>query len=241
MSLQKYKNYPLIENKLDTPQYDLFRECQVEIIKSRLAPYYNEGYQYAEIYHLVNVIEWLYNLDWQPSSILDIGAAYGTLSLFCRKKFVCPVFVTDFMDRPSLSFFKALGKLEDFKVNNIETEELPWKHKFDIILLTEVLEHFNFHPAETLVKINKALSDQGILILTTPDADSWGRAKRYKSLEEMPPYKEGIDLLDQHNCQYTKRELLHLLKASKFNVLTLEYSPGATARQFNILATKYDT
>jgi hypothetical protein len=49
--------------------------------------------------------------------------------------------------------------------------------KFYVIIFTEVLEHFNFHPLKIQERLISSLNSGGTLILTTPDVgtDAWGR------------------------------------------------------------------
>ncbi|MGH1566708.1 MAG: methyltransferase domain-containing protein [Nitrosopumilus sp.] len=51
--------------------------------------------------------------------------------------------------------------------------------KFDIVIFTEVLEHFNFHPVMILKKIHSLLKSPDKLYLSTPDSHEWGKITKY--------------------------------------------------------------
>lgn len=53
---------------------------------------------------------------------------------------------------------------------DIEKERLPFESdSFDLVILTEVLEHLRIDPLNTLREIRRVLSDSGKLLLTTPN------------------------------------------------------------------------
>ncbi len=44
---------------------------------------------------------------------------------------------------------------------------------FDVVLITEVIEHLDSHPQYTLAEANRVLRDGGRLLITTPNVTSW--------------------------------------------------------------------
>ncbi|MGZ4861541.1 MAG: class I SAM-dependent methyltransferase, partial [Halobacteriota archaeon] len=122
-----------------------------------------------------------------------------------------------------------------FVQNNIELDPLPWNEPFDVIVLSEVIEHFNFHPLPTLKKIRSLLVNRGRLYLSTPDATQWGRTNYYKTLAEIPqPSSDGHELVEDHIYQFNRRELLAVLKEAGFTVERCAYAPGVFGRHFNL-------
>ena len=110
---------------------------------------------------------------------------------------------------------------------------------FDRIYLTEVLEHFNFHPLITLRKIRDHLSENGKLYLSTPDAAEWGRVdKYYTAISDIPLPDKSMQIIDDHIYQYNKDELLLLLNEAGFSVDKFDYSPGVGLQHFNIVARR---
>jgi len=122
---------PKVEEYKDT---DWMRElllCQDEIADCDPHPHY-ATYRKEEIVYWLQIARWLYE-DARCSRVertLDIGCAYGTLSLFCRKIFAGESYCTDFVDVfLSRSFIKSNDI--HFLVNNIELEQLPWPLQFE--------------------------------------------------------------------------------------------------------------
>lgn len=198
--------------------------------------YYVTDYRDTEISYWSHIPKWIMQLKNQNvKNCLDIGGAYGTLAIFCKNIFDCNVYVTDFVD---IFLNKVLLKENDitFSVNNIELDKFPWNVKFDLIILTEILEHFNFQPVPTLKKIYSLLSDDGHLFLSTPDSSEWGiTTQYYDSLEAIPKEKsDNFKIIDDHVWQYNKSELLYVLDEAGFIVENLEYSKGIVGRHFNL-------
>ena len=129
------------------------QKCQEQISSSlETNDYYVNEYRDTEISYWSHIPKWIMQSKNQNvKNCLDIGGAYGTLALFCKNIFNCNVYVTDFVE---IFLNKTLLKENNitFCVNNIELDKFPWDVKFDVIILTEVLEHFNFQPVPTLKK-----------------------------------------------------------------------------------------
>jgi SAM-dependent methyltransferase len=191
------------------------------------------------MYYWLHIPKWIYE-DWTKKPVerfLDIGCAYGTLALYCKKLFNCEVYVTDCVDT---YLSQSLVKKYNFmwNVNNIELDPFPWNVKFNAIIFTEVLEHLNFYPVPTLKKIRNLLLNDGKLYLSTPDASQWGKVTKYHSnLGKMPLPRKGLPLVDDHIYHYNKNELFHILDAAGFKVYRFAYSPGL-ARHFNLTLMK---
>ena len=226
------------------PWLQEIRRCQERITAANGPGSYYATYRDAEIAYWRHIPQWILEVKEGGDSVarcLDIGSAYGTLALFCRNVFGCDVYVTDFTDA-----FLNPGLLKEsgirFAVNNFELDELPWggDTKFDIVILTEVLEHFNLHPVNTLKKIHSLLSDNGRLFLSTPDSSEWGVVtKYYPSLAALPTSKsDDLEPIDDHVWQYSEAELLFVLDEAGFYLERLAYSPGTDARHFNLCLRK---
>ena len=169
--------------------------------------------------------------------VLDIGCGYGTLLAFAAKQYIASGYCMD-VSEYLWPKFREHRKLKWAK-SNVELDPLPFPGTFDVIIMTEVLEHFNFQPGPTLSKIRKALAPGGVLYLSTPDASQWGReTKYYQQLADLPRPRPGAKVIDGHIWVYSKEELLLLLKSTGFRVLKLEYAPGIGHRHFNIMAAR---
>lgn len=199
-------------------------EVQQEINYSNSYPYYGKQYMYEEKKYWYHICKWLYEEENKVGSTLDIGCAYGTLSLFMKKKFICDTYCTDFID---VYLSKDIIKKYNFNfaINNIEIDDFPWDKKFDIILLTEVLEHFNFNPIPTLIKIRSLLNKNGYLYLSTPDINFSKETNKYSSLAQIPSPFKAENIFDGHVYVYNESELLGVIKKAGFKIERYERTP----------------
>ena len=217
----------------------LIRDAQDEVARLATHPHYARAYRAEETSYWQHIPQWILEDHRRLgfTRCLDIGCAYGTLAVFGRR-LGCAVYCTDFNGTYMSPLLRETYGLH-YAVNNIELEPLPWPGQFDLIILTEVLEHFNFHPLPTLKKIRDLLTDDGRLYLSTPDAAEWGRqTKYYRSLEEIPLPDAARQVVDDHLWQYDEKELLGVLEQAGFKVARQAYSPGVSARHFNLTLTR---
>jgi len=112
-------------------------------------------------------------IDWAlPNSphlgILEIACGLGTVADYCAKK-GHTVLATDFSKNAikicKQKYFKN-DKLT-FRVESLE-ESLAIKHKCDVVIALEILEHYT-DPSAPLYKIFKRLLPGGRLIFSVPD------------------------------------------------------------------------
>jgi SAM-dependent methyltransferase len=226
--------------------YRLVWECQEEITARRCKSGpdscdYGSRYRCAELGYWQHVPMWMYEdfrkrlLRGEPTRCLDVGCAYGTLLFYAIKLLGCDAYAVDFMPylEPSLIADYDIR----YAINNIEREPFPWPVRFDVILLTEVLEHLNFQAGPTLAKLRALLAPGGRLYLTTPDAAEWGKqTKYYASYADLPmPLADAqVPVVDDHVWQFDADELVDLVAAAGFRIIRREYSPGCGSRHFNL-------
>lgn len=198
--------------------------------------HYKKAYKKEELYYWTHIPKWLAE-EKAINRVLDIGCAYGTLAVYSKELFGAEVYATDFMDYISEGLIKEYSLI--YSKNNIELDKFPWDIKYDIIILTEVLEHLNFQPLFTLKKIRELLSENGSIFLSTPDSSEWGRVtKYYRNYKEMPYPSKDIPIYDDHIYQYSKSEILELLSEAHLKVEKLDYAPGIFGRHFNLKLTR---
>jgi len=201
--------------------------------------YYHKIYRNEESLYWRNIPGWMREdaKERKVARILDIGCGYGTLLAFSSMVYGSAGSCLDINNYLQPAFLQAHGL--QFAKGNIELDEIPWGERFDVVLMTEVLEHFQFHPLPTLRKIRDALAPGGVFFLSTPDERDWGREYRYyRKLSEMPPPTPGKQLPDAHIWIYSKKELVQVLTAAGFTIKRLEYAPGKGARHFNVMAVR---
>ena len=213
-------------------------EIQLEIAKADgVKGYYATTYSKEETLYWKNIPGWIREdaATHKAKRVLDIGCGYGTLLGFASQTYDASGFCLDFIDylRPAFSKPRNLT----FAKGNIELDAIPWPQPFDAIIMTEVMEHFNFNPAPTLKKIHNALAPGGVLFLSTPDEKEWGREfKYYKKVSEMPMPNRSAKIVDAHVFIYSRAEVTKLLTDAGFRIEKLEYSPGVGHRHFNVMA-----
>lgn len=212
-------------------------ECQEEVQKY-VWDRYKKEYRPQELFYWTYVPRWMAE-DWgrrKPARVLDIGCAYGVLLLYAHRLTVCEAFAIDFVKTYASPELFRKWQMR-FALCNIELDPLPWPGPFDSIIFTETIEHLNFRPLPTLVKIRKMLSKGGTLYLSTPDGDFCGRVtKLYKSLESMPAASRDAYLFDDHTWQYSEAEIRELFLQAGLRITRLERSPGTYNKHINLTA-----
>lgn len=177
------------------------------------------------------------------SSILEIGPGFGLMSFVLLKEFLdikIDWVVLEEESRLSLSeindeFISGLMKVKKWygtQINEIcgkieRRNFVLQENKYDLIIMTEVFEHFVLNPLEVMRKICSSLADSGVLILTTPN---WGHVHIYKCWEDMPKDEEVDDeryrqlLGCGHTYQYNKEELDDIFVRCGFEVVKYKVS-----------------
>ncbi len=112
--------------------------------------------------------------------ILDVGAGVGFLSILLRNRYGHSVEAVDL--RESVSFWKE--RFEEYGINqkavDIAREPLPYAEGyFDVVILSEVIEHLPALLNRPLAETKRVLKANGCLIITTPN---FGRFRNIAAL-----------------------------------------------------------
>lgn len=223
--LQKNENERLLLLKL--------KEVQ-KLIGKYVAKKHREHYFTGQIVYEHNywekVLRWLYfdNYERKNLSILDIGCKYGALAVFSKLNLDADVYTIDYLDdiHPSDLFEKLDIK---FKTCNMDSNpKIPYENKFDIIIFTEAIEHFNFNPIPAMKGIKEALNKDGIVYFSTPNSDYMGRwLKYYSKFSQIPyynPNNKPDNAIDDHIWQYSINEILHVIYSAGLVPVKIEHS-----------------
>lgn len=132
--------------------------------------------------------------------LLDVGCATGFFLNSARENgwSVEGVEVSDF----AADFARKRFDLQVYK-GDISTINLP-KNRYDVITLWDVIEHVT-DPINVLKHLRMNLTDNGILVITTPDADSIpARLAKHMWM--------GYKLSDEHLMYLSKKTIENLLE-----------------------------
>jgi len=230
---------PVLAELVWQPWYPVLERAKQEIWANASTTGFSETFRSEEVLYWLHIPGWI--AAWaeteKPSRTLDIGAGYGTLAVFVSALTGSTVHCLDFeSDRIARSTADRYALR--MATSNIEQTDVPWTDLMDAVVMTEVLEHFNFHPVPTMRKIAGSLRPGGRLFLSTPDAESWGKVEgSYATYQDLPLPDPLRAIEDRHVYQFNETELRDVLKDSGFRLLRLERSPGRWGLHFNVEAT----
>ena len=248
--------FPLGMLQAADPLYSF--DTQIAIIQQRIAEadgldgYYATEYRQAETSYWAQIPAWMkedsLSIKGHRAQILDVGCGYGTLLSLAVEIYHGQGHCLDISEylplavraRYGLGFTAANIELAPFPGGSLESPD------YDVIIMTEVIEHFNFHPLPTLRKLHAKLVPGGSLFLSTPDAEYWGRLYDFhQHLEDFRPpsnlTEEGKhpETTDEHHWMYSREEITSVLESAGFQVVKIEHSPGVRGLHFNIHAIRH--
>nr|MBA3284464.1 glycosyltransferase family 1 protein [Nitrosopumilus sp.] len=138
----------------------------------------------SQYYHISKIMEMIISL--KPNSVLDIGSGYGKFGVLCRE------YLELWDGRQKYEFKKRIDCVEVFKEyitplhkyiynyiynNNILDLVTNLDYRYDLILLIDVLEHFEKKEGSDLLK-KLVKNNNGVLISTpkkpSPQKDAFG-------------------------------------------------------------------
>lgn len=130
-------------------------------------------------------------------------------------------------------------KKKNIAILDIEESKFPYKSNFfDVVLMSEVIEHLPHSPLLAIQESKRVLKKEGKIIVTTPNiARSINRIKLLVGKNVMYPidvYFEnngrGNSLFHRHNREYIKEELVELFNKTKWNAVEggffISYTPN---------------
>ncbi len=162
-----------------------------------------------------------------PSSlkVLDIGAGRGILSLkLARMGFNLALLDkdTDALEEAT-HLFSKLEVAADFEL--LDIFEYHPRRKFDIVLMSEILEHIDDVSALVHVRQN-IIRNGGCLIVTVPSSAEW---------KELPPNPIG------HLRLYDRRLLRERLASAGYSIEEMRYFGGALLSLYSLRTQGIDS
>lgn len=186
--------------------------------------YLRSGY-----FQSVSIIEQVRSLG-DEVEVLDIGIAYGFYDIVLKSKYGMDI--TGLELEENITAYCSLCTDADVKVvpGRISNEPLPFSDEsYNVIILSEVLEHLRVPPLKALGEIRRILRPSGHLLLLTPNIARLGNIMRLvlgrNILEPIADDAELDDIIEgvTHVREYTMGELEWLLSMSGFTVVRKYY------------------
>ena len=162
-----------------------------------------------------------------PCRLLELGAAPGvlTLSLSGRGYDVVAVDLGEASDgwgHQAEGAMTAAFEKDGLELLARDLESVPYPFEdetFDVVLLTEVLEHLRDYPARVVSEARRLLKPGGLLLITTPNAAAiQRRADLLVGRSVYTPLSDWIGGLPhaRHAREYTVAELRTLVTHAGF-------------------------
>jgi SAM-dependent methyltransferase len=136
------------------------------------------------------------------------------------------IFAGAFTDKISRRAFRAAGVAAETTIVDIqlENELFPLSGEtFDLVLLCEVIEHFDVDPMFPLIELNRIMNVGGKLLVTTPNSCSARNV--YKICAGYRPHFYMQYQRDRspyrHNFEHDIHSLRILLEAAGFGIVTI--------------------
>lgn len=146
----------------------------------------------------------------KKGAILDIGAGTGMF----LSRFKELGWVTDGVElsKEAVQFAK---KVFGLKLKTGDFLNFSFKNNFyTVVSLNNVLEHLH-QPKETLAAIRPLLSDQGLLVITVPNIESFGMKLFGKKSHLLQP--------PRHLYQFSEHTLTDMLNRTGYNVIGIDH------------------
>jgi SAM-dependent methyltransferase len=162
------------------------------------------------------------------ATLLDVGARLYTASFYVNQLNYGAVSIAtkwkaSFTDEAILAAIPNHQRIS-LQHFDAEVDRFPYPDgAFDVIVCTEVLEHLAIDPMHMLAEMNRVARDGGLLVMTTPNAASFGALTKIMAGQHpysWAPYNGRST--DRHNREYTIAELERAVSAAGFDVARSE-------------------
>lgn len=194
----------------------------MELDPEEWAEEYNYSF-HGDRYELT--VEIVTNLN-PDGKILDVGAAPFELTRRIKEEGydvealdVNPCRAEEYIMEHELSVNKV----------DIERESFPFNDgSIDFVIFTEVFEHLYVNPLFTLREINRVLSDNGLLLLTTPNLYSIFHIGKFLLGRGLPDPVQELQKFEDighrgHIRLYSPMEMRDILSHVRFDIMSHEF------------------
>jgi 2-polyprenyl-3-methyl-5-hydroxy-6-metoxy-1,4-benzoquinol methylase len=165
-----------------------------------------------------------------PGTVLDVGCAVGFMSSVVSQL----GFAVHCLDAARNIDDQVIRTFNlKFSECNVESKIIPYPdNTFDVVILTEVLEHFNYNPLVPLKEIRRVLKPGGRLFLTTPNIGSvfsiytllvgdsiFGNLNQVLGRGWQKQYAEHQVFRDMHFRYYTIKDVKQLMEMAGLSIV----------------------
>lgn len=193
-----------IETPSDEEMYLLYKNEYHSGIKNKIFEFAKSKMRYARCLNQFNFIKDSINCD--NKKICEIGAFDGLL-LNIFKNNNCEVCGYEANDN-AREYAKRKYNI------NLKTDFLEDNQKYDIIILSHVIEHFKY-PKEILLKIKSMLNDNGFIYIEVPNSPMPNQC----SYQMLIKY-----LTTTHTVNFDIRNLMALIKNCNLKIVKYQYN-----------------
>jgi 2-polyprenyl-3-methyl-5-hydroxy-6-metoxy-1,4-benzoquinol methylase len=158
-----------------------------------------------------------------PTRVLDLGCGYGSLAVSAALLGHEVVAVDWFVPSPAIDGI-------EWRHQDIQAPGSLPDGSFRLVVMTEVLEHLNFHPGALFDEVHSRLRPGGLFVGATPAPETWQEDLPVKRVEDMPSWSAGVELVDAHIHFYSEEELVSLLLDAGFAIASMVLLGGGHRR-----------
>ena len=224
----------VVEEMLDATMSEEFRHFDLHVDGgaavregNREWPAYLAAHRHEYVRTICDVLEFSHRTG--AKRVLEIGAFFGLVCITLQKfgLEVVAADIPEYMEMPEqVERFQRNGvarasvRLQDF-VMPFEDE------RFDVIIMTEVLEHLNFNPVPLLKEINRVGAKESLFYLSLPNLAYYMHRLRFlfgKSMHQsIDSYFEqvkpgSLEIVNGHWREYTRAEIVDLLSQLGYTI-----------------------
>lgn len=192
------------------------RNIKKEYFDSQVKAIYRENEKGILLNRHKEILKYVNKYFSKESRILDVGCFDGKILRALEKDGYRNLYGLDFSETSKKCFNKSLIHFASY---DIESDEVPFSGKFDVIIYSDVLEHL-FLPQTVLLNIKSKLSARGMIMLSVPNAGWFLNGV----LLSFFPSKLFISTAFGpwgHTCQFTFYEINKIAQQLGFNIIQL--------------------